>query len=188
MMNIRNPNQLNGDLYLLDDPLAAVDPNVAKKIFDQGIGPRSLLHEKTRILVTHQIHFLDEADQTILLAKGHIDELHIAQSDEDEQSNSSTEEEDESDKKETDFQVDSATIDMNSIVIEEASIDGAVQWGVWIKLFTAPPLSWFGFLIFIILLFFTEGCTTLQIFGFLSGLPNLKQTQAHQWMLMSILD
>ena len=29
----------DADLYLLDDPLAAVDPKVAKKIFDQCIGP-----------------------------------------------------------------------------------------------------------------------------------------------------
>ena len=56
----------DADLYLLDDPLAAVDPKVAKNIFDQCIGPRSLLRGKTRILVTHQTHFLVETDQMIL--------------------------------------------------------------------------------------------------------------------------
>ncbi|CAF4019034.1 unnamed protein product, partial [Rotaria sp. Silwood1] len=63
----------DADLYLLDDPLAAVDPKVAKNIFDECIGPRSLLRGKTRILVTHQTHFLVEADQLILLTNGHID-------------------------------------------------------------------------------------------------------------------
>ncbi|CAF5130450.1 unnamed protein product, partial [Rotaria socialis] len=70
---------VDAELYLLDDPIAAVDPKVAKKIFDQCIGPRSLLSQKTRILVTHQIHFLAEADQTILLANGRIDEFHTEQ-------------------------------------------------------------------------------------------------------------
>ena len=63
------------DLYLLDDPLAAVDPNVAKNIFDQCIGPRSLLCGKTRILVTHQIHFLVETNQIIPLKNGASDIL-----------------------------------------------------------------------------------------------------------------
>ena len=57
----------DADLYLLDDPLAAVDPKVAKNIFDQCIGPHSLLRGKTRILVTHQTHFLVEMDQMFLV-------------------------------------------------------------------------------------------------------------------------
>ncbi|CAF4182595.1 unnamed protein product [Rotaria sp. Silwood2] len=143
------------DLYLFDDPLAAVDPKVAKKIFDQCIGPRSLLREKTRILVTHQIHFLDEADQTLRLANGRIVELYSEQVDEDEQSNSTTEA-DSSDDNEADFKPNSAITDMNSIVKVETSTEGAVKWAIWFQLFTAPPLRWFGFFLLIILLFATE--------------------------------
>ncbi|CAF3150151.1 unnamed protein product [Rotaria sp. Silwood2] len=146
----------DADLYLLDDPLAAVDPKVAKKIFDQCIGPRSLLCQKTRILVTHQIHFLDEADQTILLKHGYIDQFYYEQSIVDDQSNSTTEE-DSSDEQETDFKVDTAKNDLNSIVKSETSGDGTVKWNVWFQLFTAPPLRWFGFFLLIVLLLVAEG-------------------------------
>ncbi|CAF3596244.1 unnamed protein product [Rotaria sp. Silwood1] len=145
----------DADLYLFDDPLAAVDPNVAKKIFDQCIGPRSLLRDKTRILVTHQIHFLEEADQTMFLANGRISELYSEQPDADEQSNATTET-DSSDDSETKFKLNTATTDLNSIVQTETSIDGAVKWNIWLQLFTAPPLRWFGFCLLIVLLLIAE--------------------------------
>ena len=34
------------DLYLLDDPLSAVDAHVGRQIFDNVIGPRGLLKNK----------------------------------------------------------------------------------------------------------------------------------------------
>ena len=34
------------DIYLLDDPLSAVDAHVGKHIFDRVIGPKSLLRKK----------------------------------------------------------------------------------------------------------------------------------------------
>ncbi|CAF0883854.1 unnamed protein product [Rotaria sp. Silwood1] len=145
----------DADLYLLDDPLAAVDPKVAKNIFDRCIGSRSLLREKTRILVTHQTHFLAEADQTILLMNGHIDELHIEQPVENESSND-TSETDASNDKETDWTINTATTDMNSIVKSETSVDGATKWGVWLQLFTSPPLRWFGFFLMIVVMLGNE--------------------------------
>lgn len=39
------------DIYLLDDPLSAVDPNVANNIFHNCI--RGILKEKGCVLVTH---------------------------------------------------------------------------------------------------------------------------------------
>ena len=39
----------DSDLYLLDDPLAAVDVHVGKQIFDQVIGPQGLLAGKVTI-------------------------------------------------------------------------------------------------------------------------------------------
>ena len=56
------------DLYLLDDPLAAVDALVARRIYQQGI--KEYLGNKTRILVTHQCHFLSDADSILLLDNG----------------------------------------------------------------------------------------------------------------------
>ena len=41
----------NADIYLMDDPLSAVDPHVAKKLFNSCI--RGYLKEKAVVLVTH---------------------------------------------------------------------------------------------------------------------------------------
>lgn len=46
----------DADIYLLDDPLSAVDIKVAKHIFENAL--LGCLANKTRILVTHQIQFL----------------------------------------------------------------------------------------------------------------------------------
>ncbi|KAI1708386.1 ABC transporter transmembrane region domain-containing protein [Ditylenchus destructor] len=62
----------NYDIYLLDDPLSAVDSHVGKHIFEQVIGPNGMLRNKTRILVTHGVGFLKEVDQIILLEDGRI--------------------------------------------------------------------------------------------------------------------
>ena len=39
------------DIYLLDDPLSAVDSHVGKHIFDKVIGPDGMLREKVNIIV-----------------------------------------------------------------------------------------------------------------------------------------
>ncbi|UJR19499.1 hypothetical protein I4U23_022628 [Adineta vaga] len=145
----------DADLYLLDDPLAAVDPKVAKSIFDQSIGPKSFLRGKTRILVTHQTHFLVESDQMFVLTHGHLDELQIEQQPETDSSEESSET-DSSSGKETDFVLNTNITDMNSIVKNETSIEGSINWKIWLKLFTAPPLRWFGFLFMIILMLGNE--------------------------------
>ncbi|XP_077632923.1 ATP-binding cassette sub-family C member 3 isoform X1 [Crocuta crocuta] len=62
------------DLFLLDDPLSAVDSHVAKHIFDQVIGPEGVLAGKTRVLVTHSISFLPQMDFIIVLADGQVSE------------------------------------------------------------------------------------------------------------------
>ena len=38
----------NSNLYLMDDPLSAVDSHVGKHIFEKVIGPNGLLSKKTR--------------------------------------------------------------------------------------------------------------------------------------------
>ena len=39
----------NADIYLLDDPLSAVDSHVGKHIFEKVIGPEGVLKDKVRI-------------------------------------------------------------------------------------------------------------------------------------------
>ncbi|OQV17409.1 Multidrug resistance-associated protein 1 [Hypsibius exemplaris] len=64
----------NSDVYVLDDPLSAVDSHVGKHIFDQVIGPNGILKNKTRILVTHGIGFLSQTDNIFVLANGTVSE------------------------------------------------------------------------------------------------------------------
>lgn len=58
------------DIYLLDDPLSAVDPHVCKHIFEKCI--KEFLKDKICILVTHQIQFLSAADLIIVMNQGKI--------------------------------------------------------------------------------------------------------------------
>uniref|UniRef100_A0A9J8A459 ABC-type glutathione-S-conjugate transporter n=1 Tax=Cyprinus carpio carpio TaxID=630221 RepID=A0A9J8A459_CYPCA len=62
------------DVYLLDDPLSAVDAHVGQHIFNKVIGPRGILRDKTRILVTHGMSFLPQADLILVLVDGEISE------------------------------------------------------------------------------------------------------------------
>ncbi|VDO99793.1 unnamed protein product [Soboliphyme baturini] len=64
----------NADIYLLDDPLSAVDSHVCKHIFEAVIGKNGFLKEKTRILVTNGLNYLKDADKIIVLSNGTISE------------------------------------------------------------------------------------------------------------------
>ncbi|GAB0092997.1 hypothetical protein DMENIID0001_080490 [Sergentomyia squamirostris] len=64
----------NADIYLLDDPLSAVDSHVGKHIFDNVVGPKGLLAGKTRLLVTHGIAFLPHMDEIQVISNGEITE------------------------------------------------------------------------------------------------------------------
>ncbi|OQV17373.1 Canalicular multispecific organic anion transporter 2 [Hypsibius exemplaris] len=65
----------NADVYLLDDPLSAVDAHVGKHIFENVVGPNGLLRDKTRVLVTHGISYLPQTDIIIVLTLGTVSEL-----------------------------------------------------------------------------------------------------------------
>ena len=41
----------DADIYLLDDPLSAVDSHVGKHIFDKVIGPRGKLRKKVQYIM-----------------------------------------------------------------------------------------------------------------------------------------
>ncbi|KAF9120412.1 Canalicular multispecific organic anion transporter 2 [Mortierella sp. 14UC] len=65
----------DADIYFLDDPLSAVDAHVDQHLWRELIGPQGLLKDKTRVLVTHGIHHLEEVDQIVVLKDGMISEL-----------------------------------------------------------------------------------------------------------------
>nr|XP_031536757.1 multidrug resistance-associated protein 9 [Vicugna pacos] len=60
----------NHEIYLLDDPLSAVDAHVGKHVFEECI--KKALRGKTVVLVTHQLQFLESCDEVILLEDGEI--------------------------------------------------------------------------------------------------------------------
>ncbi|XP_060564564.1 ATP-binding cassette sub-family C member 10-like isoform X2 [Ruditapes philippinarum] len=60
----------NKDVFLLDDPLSAVDAHVAQHLYQKCI--MGLLWGKTRILCTHHTKYLVNADQIILMNDGKI--------------------------------------------------------------------------------------------------------------------
>ncbi|KAL1263560.1 hypothetical protein QQF64_006299, partial [Cirrhinus molitorella] len=65
----------SSDVYLLDDPLSAVDSHVGKHLFERVIGPKGLLKDKTRILVTHGVSFLPYVDEIVVLVNGSVSEV-----------------------------------------------------------------------------------------------------------------
>uniref|UniRef100_A0A8B9HQL6 ATP-binding cassette, sub-family C (CFTR/MRP), member 12 n=1 Tax=Astyanax mexicanus TaxID=7994 RepID=A0A8B9HQL6_ASTMX len=62
----------NRDIFLLDDPLSAVDAHVGKHIFEECI--KKELKGKSVILVTHQLQYLEFCDEVLLLEGGEIKE------------------------------------------------------------------------------------------------------------------
>ncbi|KAL3283206.1 hypothetical protein HHI36_006355 [Cryptolaemus montrouzieri] len=60
------------DLYLLDDPLSAVDAKVGKHLYQKCI--EKFLSDKICILVTHQLQYLKTADKIIIMKDGTIEE------------------------------------------------------------------------------------------------------------------
>ncbi|PSC76242.1 multidrug resistance-associated 1 isoform X1 [Micractinium conductrix] len=60
------------DVYLLDDPLSAVDAHVGRHLFDRCLC--GLLGKATRVLVTHQLQYLPAADRILVLREGTLAE------------------------------------------------------------------------------------------------------------------
>lgn len=58
----------DADIYLLDDPLSAVDPAVAEGIFSDCI--LGALKHKCVILVTHQLQFVRKSPKILVLKDG----------------------------------------------------------------------------------------------------------------------
>ncbi|XP_038273751.1 ATP-binding cassette sub-family C member 6-like isoform X4 [Dermochelys coriacea] len=61
-------------VYLLDDPLSAVDAQVGQHIFEHVIGPSGILKDRTRVLVTRAINILPQVDNIVLMMDGEISE------------------------------------------------------------------------------------------------------------------
>ncbi|CAG9833832.1 unnamed protein product [Diabrotica balteata] len=71
-INLARAVYREADVYLLDDPLSAVDIHVSKHLYEKCIN--GYLGSRTRILVTHQVHYLKDADNIIILNNGRIED------------------------------------------------------------------------------------------------------------------
>ncbi|KAG9508844.1 Multidrug resistance-associated protein 1, partial [Fragariocoptes setiger] len=65
----------DADIYLLDDPLSAVDSHVAKHLYEQVLSSTTgLLANKTRLLVTNSLFVLPYVDKIVVMVDGKITE------------------------------------------------------------------------------------------------------------------
>jgi ABC-type multidrug transport system fused ATPase/permease subunit len=69
-VNIARALYFDADIIALDDPLSALDAGVGKQVFFNAI--MGALAGKTRILVTHALHFLPYCDNIITMEDGRV--------------------------------------------------------------------------------------------------------------------
>ncbi|KAJ2820688.1 hypothetical protein IWW50_004958, partial [Coemansia erecta] len=60
------------DVYILDDPLAAVDAHVGKHIFTHVLGPQGMLKSRARILITNAVQYLSNVAHIVMLHEGAV--------------------------------------------------------------------------------------------------------------------
>ncbi|CAK9828616.1 Probable multidrug resistance-associated protein lethal(2)03659 [Anthophora retusa] len=69
-INLARSLYRQADIYLLDDPLSAVDTHVSKHLFEECM--QKYLAGKTRILATHQLQYVKNVDAIILIEQGKV--------------------------------------------------------------------------------------------------------------------
>lgn len=70
-VNLARAIYKQADIYLLDDPLSAVDAHVGQHIYSKCI--RDYLKDKCCILVTHQIQYLPNIEHVVLMNAGRVE-------------------------------------------------------------------------------------------------------------------
>lgn len=72
-LNIARSVYSNADIYLFDDPLSALDAHVTADVFRLCI--KEHLAEKTRVLVTNQLHLMPQMDRIVVMQHGKIHQI-----------------------------------------------------------------------------------------------------------------
>lgn len=62
----------SADIYLLDDPLSALDAAVGRHVYERLLGPRGLLAASARLLVTHGAQYCADASEVLVLKDGGV--------------------------------------------------------------------------------------------------------------------
>lgn len=71
-VNICRAVYCDSDIVIFDDPLSALDAHVGKAVFQNVM--QGCLAGRTRILVTHALHFLPSCDHILVMDNGRIAE------------------------------------------------------------------------------------------------------------------
>uniref|UniRef100_A0A673KPK5 ATP-binding cassette sub-family C member 5 n=1 Tax=Sinocyclocheilus rhinocerous TaxID=307959 RepID=A0A673KPK5_9TELE len=152
----------NRDIFLLDDPLSAVDAHVGKHIFEECI--KKELKGKSVILITHQLQYLEFCDQVLLLDNGELKEAgthsdlmkakgryaHLINNFQLEQSNVTTLTYSSQFPKSTESKIQ-VSGKKDQLVTREVSLEGSVTWKTYHEYCKAAG----GYiLLFIVILFF----------------------------------
>ena len=72
-VNLARALYTDAEIYLLDDPLSAVDFQVGQEVLERCM--YGFLSDRLRILVTHQLRYLEKADEIIVVKNGRISSL-----------------------------------------------------------------------------------------------------------------
>lgn len=70
-VNLARAIYKQADIYLLDDPLSAVDTHVGKHIYEKCV--EEFLANKICVLVTHQLQYLTNVQHVVLINKGKLE-------------------------------------------------------------------------------------------------------------------
>lgn len=150
----------DSDLYLLDDPLSAVDSHVGKHIFEEVLDSKTgILRDKTRILVTNSLSILPFTDQIIVLKDGEINEMGTYKEllakkqtffELIEQYSNNNESEGESNYSNTEEKVkpdNEIELDKTKLVEIEKVETGQVKLSVYLRYFKSVSIFWFTVII-----------------------------------------
>ncbi|CAG9831240.1 unnamed protein product [Diabrotica balteata] len=163
-LNLARAVYTSADIYLLDDPLSAVDTRVGKHLFEKCI--KGFLGSKTRILVTHQLQFLKDADVIIVFEKGKIKKMGTFDELSENYLKSLQEEETEDDKKDVSLK-QSQTDEIKQVLTQneegpkennEETCEGSIPFSTYGKYFRFGT-SWFGFCFMVFLFFLAQAAS-----------------------------
>ncbi|XP_022919142.2 probable multidrug resistance-associated protein lethal(2)03659 [Onthophagus taurus] len=179
-INLARAIYKESDVYLLDDPLAAVDTYVAKTLFEDCI--MGFLGHKCVILVTNQLQFLRSVDKIYLLENGEIagsgnyQELQESGLDFAELLDDETVEEDTKSEQENLHYEPSTLSGQEQVVARESRFSGTIGSKIYGSYFRAGGSGCFIF--FLMSLFIIAQISASSCDYFLSYWTNLEQTKA----------
>eukprot|EP00058_Branchiostoma_floridae_P028371 XP_002613862.1 hypothetical protein BRAFLDRAFT_262137 [Branchiostoma floridae] len=194
---------IDADIYLLDDPLSAVDAAVGRKLFNKCI--LGELGSKARILVTHQMQFLKKADKILVLdqgkqvAFGTYEEVAASGVDFTELMTCADEDldgtKDEESSRSRSFRKVSSSQGKESVYndndnestnfVEEEREGGSVGWRVYYKYLTSGPPTWVLPIVVFVLICFEVTCTTYSLILFFKSAPPPKMNLTWHQVLES---